>query len=125
MPVGSSEPLNRLFYGDNLEVLRSSIDDESVDLVYLDPPFNSNRKYSLLFKEKSGDDSQAQMEAFDDTWTWNHETEALYLDLVGTPSTPNRVVDGLTAMRRLLGDNDVLAYLVMMVARLLELRRVL
>jgi len=61
---------NLLYYGDNLDVLRDNIASESVDLVYLDPPFNSNRAYSVLFKERSGDDSQAQMEAFDDTWTW-------------------------------------------------------
>jgi len=116
--------LNRLFYGDNLDVLRRDIKDESVDLIYLDPPFNSNRNYSVLFKEKSGDEAQAQIEAFDDTWTWSQDAEALYLTLLqGT--TPNRVKDALEAMRRLLGDNDVLAYLVMMTARLIELRRVL
>ncbi|QQO39663.1 DNA methyltransferase [Streptomyces phage Werner] len=121
----TNDDLNRLYYGDNLDVLRQNIADESVDLVYLDPPFNSNRAYSVLFKEKSGDDSQAQMEAFDDTWTWSHETEALYLELMQASSTPNKVKDALEAMRRLLGDNDVLAYLVMMAARLIELRRVL
>jgi adenine specific DNA methylase Mod len=68
---------NQPYYGDNLDVLRQSIKDESIELVYLDPPFNSNRAYSLLFKEKSGDDSPAQLEAFDDTWTWSHDTEAL------------------------------------------------
>lgn len=116
---------NQLYYGDNLDVLRQNIKDESVDLVYLDPPFNSNRKFSLLFKEKSGDESQAQMEAFDDTWTWSHDVEALYMELMQAPVTPNKVKDALEAMRRLLGDNDVLAYLVMMTARLIELRRVL
>lgn len=116
---------NHLYYGDNLDVLRESITSESVDLVYLDPPFNSNRAYSVLFKEKSGDDSQAQMEAFDDTWTWSHESEALYDQLMQNSSTPNKVRDALEAFRRLLGDNDVLAYLVMMTARLIELHRVL
>ena len=116
---------NQLYYGDNLEVLRQNIKDESVDLVYLDPPFNSNRKYSLLFKEKSGNDSQAQMEAFDDTWTWNFDVEAVYMELMQASGTPNKVKDALEAFRRLLGDNDVLAYLVMMTARLIELRRVL
>lgn len=116
---------NQLYYGDNLEVLRQNIKDESVDLVYLDPPFNSNRAYSLLFKEKSGDDSQAQLEAFDDTWIWSYESEALYMELMQATTTPNTVKDALEAMRRLLGDNDVLAYLVMMTARLIELRRVL
>ncbi|QYW07895.1 methyltransferase [Streptomyces phage RedBear] len=121
----ASDDLNRLYYGDNLDVLRQNIADQSVDLVYLDPPFNSNRKYSLLFKEKSGEESQAQMEAFDDTWTWSHDAEALFLDLLNAPTTPNKVKDALDALRRLLGDNDVLAYLVMMTARLIELRRVL
>ncbi|QFP95215.1 DNA methylase [Streptomyces phage Dwayne] len=121
----ASDDLNRLYYGDNLDVLRQNIADQSVDLVYLDPPFNSNRAYSVLFKEKSGGDSQAQMEAFDDTWTWTHESEQLYMELMQSNSTPNRVRDALEAMRRLLGDNDVLAYLVMMTARLLELHRVL
>jgi len=116
---------NQLYYGDNLEVLREHIKDASVDLVYLDPPFNSNRAYSLLFKEKSGDDSQAQMEAFDDTWVWSYESEALYMELMQTSGTANKVKDALEAMRRLLGDNDVLAYMVMMTARLIELRRVL
>jgi DNA modification methylase len=116
---------NQLYYGDNLEVLREHTKDESVDLVYLDPPFNSNRKYSLLFKDKSGDDSQAQMEAFDDTWIWSFESEQLYMELMQASSTPTKVNDALEAFRRLLGDNDVLAYLVMMTARLIELRRVL
>ncbi|QDK03772.1 DNA methylase [Streptomyces phage Yasdnil] len=121
----TNDDLNRLYYGDNLDVLRQNIADESVDLVYLDPPFNSNRKFSLLFKEKSGEESQAQMEAFDDTWVWSHETEGLYMELLQASSTPNRAKDALEAMRKLLGDNDVLAYLVMMTARLIELRRVL
>lgn len=116
---------NLLFYGDNLDVLRESIVSESVDLVYLDPPFNSNRAYSVLFREKSGEESQAQLEAFDDTWTWTHESEALYRDILQSPRTSGRVKDALEAFRRLLGDNDVLAYLVMMTARLIELHRVL
>jgi len=115
--------VNRLYYGDNLEVLRKHIRDESVDLVYLDPPFNSNRAYNVLFKHQTGTESQAQIEAFDDTWAWTQESEAAYSDLLihGSP----QVADGIEAMRKLLGDNDVLAYLVMMTARLVELRRVL
>ncbi|MFF4652393.1 DNA methyltransferase [Streptomyces sp. NPDC001380] len=115
---------NKLFYGDNLGLLRESIPSGSVDLVYLDPPFNSNRSYNVLFKQKSGEESPAQIEAFDDTWTWNHETEALFIELVNGGSTV-RVAEALEAMRKLLGDNDVLAYLVMMTARLVELHRVL
>lgn len=67
---------NHLYYGDNLAVLRDSIADESVDLIYLDPPFNSNASYNVLFKGPSGNDSAAQIEAFDDTWHWNDSAEA-------------------------------------------------
>jgi DNA modification methylase len=115
---------NRLFYGDNLDVLRESIETESVDLVYLDPPFNSNRSYNVLFKQRSGDEAQAQIEAFDDTWTWSHEAEQQYLELV-SGGTPAKVADAIEAMRKLVGDNDVLAYLVMMTPRLVELHRTL
>lgn len=115
---------NRLYYGDNLDVLRRHIDDASVDLIYLDPPFNSNRSYNVLFKHKSGEDSQAQIEAFDDTWTWSHEAEAQYEELING-GAPIKVADAMEAMRRILGENDVLAYLVMMTSRLVELHRVL
>lgn len=114
-----------LCYGDNLDVMREYLADESVDLVYLDPPFNSNRSYSLLFKEASGAESQAQMEAFDDTWTWSQESEHAYDEMVNDQRTPYAVQDCLTSLRRLLGDNDVMAYLTMMTARLIELHRVL
>lgn len=118
--------VNRLFYGDNLDVLRdhSSFPDESVDLVYLDPPFNSNRSYNVLFKSRSGADAQAQIEAFDDTWTWSQQTEHQYLELIAGGASPT-VTAALVAMRGLVGENDVLAYLVMMTARLVELHRVL
>ena len=115
---------NYLYYGDNLDVLRESITDESVDLVYLDPPFNSNRSYNVLFKQRSGDEAQAQLEAFDDSWTWSHEAEQQYLELV-SGGAPAKVADAIEAMRKLVGDNDVLAYLVMMTPRLVELHRVL
>jgi DNA modification methylase len=95
-----------------------------VDLIYLDPPFNSNRSYNVLFKGKSGDEAQAQIEAFDDTWTWSQQSEEQYLALV-QGGAPIKVADAIQAMRELLGDNDVLAYLVMMTARLMELHRVL
>jgi len=115
---------NYLFYGDNLDVLRESIETESVDLVYLDPPFNSNRSYNVLFRQRSGGDAQAQIEAFDDTWTWSHEAEQQYLELV-SGGAPAKVADAIEAMRKLVGDNDVLAYLVMMARRLIELHRAL
>jgi len=115
---------NALYYGDNLQVLREHVPSESVDLIYLDPPFNSNRSYNVLFHNKSGDEAQAQIEAFDDTWTWSQLSEETYRELV-EGGAPLRVADAIEAMRRLLGDNDVLAYLVMMTARLVELHRVL
>lgn len=115
---------NALFYGDNLDILRQHIAGESVDLIYLDPPFNSNRSYNVLFKTRSGDESQAQVEAFDDTWTWSQQAEALYNSMV-QGGAPVKVAEALEAMRRLLGDNDVLAYIVMMTGRLVELHRVL
>ena len=116
--------VNRLFYGDNLRILRNDIKDESVDLCYLDPPFNSSRSYNILFKHKSGEQAQAQIEAFGDTWTWSQDSAAQYEELL-SGAAPARVADALQAMRRLLGDNDVLAYLVMMTSRLVELHRVL
>ncbi|MEU7913465.1 DNA methyltransferase [Microbispora bryophytorum] len=124
MAKKTGEWANKLYYGDNLDVLREHVPDESVDLIYLDPPFNSNRSYNVLFKEKTGEDSPAQIQAFDDTWTWSQETEMLYIAMMTGPAS-NRVKDALEAMRKLLGDNDVLAYLVMMTARLVELHRVL
>ena len=116
--------LNRLYYGDNLDVLRQNVATESVDLIYLDPPFNSNRSYNVLFKAQSGQESQAQIEAFDDTWHWSQQTEALYESMVAG-GAPIKVAEAIEAMHKLLGPNDVLAYLVMMTARLVELHRVL
>ena len=122
-------PTGRLFYGDNLDIMRkyrsSYFTDESVNLIYLDPPFNSNRSYNVLFRSKSGEDSQAQIEAFDDTWAWSVEVEAQYQELIEDPDTPTRVAEAMQAFRDILGTNDVLAYLVMMTPRLLELHRIL
>lgn len=116
--------LNRLYYGDNLPVLQQHIATESVDLIYLDPPFNSNRSYNVLFKAHTGAESQAQIEAFDDTWGWSQQAEKQFQLLVAG-GAPIKVADAIEAMRHLLGPNDVLAYLVMMTARLVELHRVL
>ena len=115
---------NALFYGDNIDVLRKSIPDESVDLIYLDPPFNSNRSYNVLFKSQTGTESQAQIEAFDDTWHWSTETETMFIELAMTGQNPD-VARAISAMRDLLGPNDVLAYLVMMTPRLVDLHRLL
>lgn len=114
---------NALYFGDNLEVLRESIKDESVDLVYLDPPFNSNATYNVLFKTPKGHQSDAQIEAFDDTWHWGPQAEAAFADLMEQPNT--NVAEVARALRSVLGENDMMAYLTMMAIRLLEMRRVL
>ncbi len=114
---------NALYYGDNLDVLRESIASESVDLVYLDPPFNSNASYNVLFKAPSGSGSQAQIEAFEDTWHWSQEAESTFDQVMRSGNTG--AADLLRAIRSFLGENDLMAYLTMMSIRLLELRRVL
>ena len=72
-PSAKDIAVNHLYYGDNLRVLRDSIKDDSVDLIYLDPPFNSNASYNVLFKGRAGTDSAAQIEAFDDTLHWTFD----------------------------------------------------
>lgn len=114
---------NTLFYGDNLKILREYISSESIDLIYLDPPFNSSRNYNVLFKDESGTDSEAQITAFEDTWHWNHVAEQTYHELV-TQSADN-VSKMIAALRDFVGANQMMAYLVMMAIRLVELHRVL
>ena len=114
---------NQLYFGDNLSVLREHIPDESVDLIYLDPPFNSNATYNVLFEERSGDDSGAQITAFDDTWHWTIDSERAYREVV--TEGPDKLGRLLQAMREFLGQNDMMAYLTMMAQRLAELHRVL
>ncbi|MGB3722131.1 MAG: DNA methyltransferase [Pacificimonas sp.] len=114
---------NKLYYGDNLHVLQEHIADESVDLIYLDPPFNSNANYNILFKSPDGSDSDAQITAFDDTWSWGQEAEEA-VDHV-TMSGHTKTHDLLQAMLGFLGKNAMMAYLAMMAARLIELHRVL
>lgn len=114
---------NTLFYGDNLSILRDYVQDESIDLVYLDPPFNSKRTYNVLFKHESGEDSEAQISAFEDTWHWNLKAEETYHDLV--TQAPDRVSRMIAALREFIGTNEMMAYLVMMAVRLVELHRVL
>lgn len=114
---------NQLFYGDNLDVLRHSIASESVDLVYLDPPFNSQANYNVLFKAPTGQDSEAQIEAFEDTWHWNDSAENAFDDVMNCGNSD--VAEMLRAMRSFLKENDMMAYLTMMAVRLLELHRVL
>ena len=113
---------NKLYYGDNLEVLQRYVKDESVDLVYLDPPFNSRQDYNVLFAEKDGSQSSSQIHAFEDTWEWNIDAERAYEQIV---EQGGRVADALRAFRTFLGGSDMMAYLAMMAPRLVELRRVL
>jgi DNA modification methylase len=112
---------NTLYFGDNLDILRRYLKDETVDLIYLDPPFNSNASYNVLFKEEDGTQAASQIQAFEDTWHW-HDAAAQFDETVraGGP-----VSDALMAFQRLLGNNPMLAYLTMMAPRLVELRRVL
>ncbi len=114
---------NKLYFGDNLKILRDYVTTESVDLVYLDPPFNSNATYNVLFKEKSGEESAAQIMAFEDTWQWGLESEGVYKEIV--TSGPRKLADLMQALLAFLGRNDMMAYLVMMAIRLVELHRVL
>ena len=113
---------NCLYYGDNLDILRRYIKDESVDLIYLDPPFNSKANYNMLFKEHNGEQSAAQFQAFEDTWTWDKSSAAAYQDVV---ERGEKISKALIAYRSMLGDTDMLAYLAMMSERLIELHRVL
>ncbi len=115
--------MNHLYYGDNLKVLRESIASESVDLIYLDPPFNSNASYNVLFKGPSGNESAAQIEAFDDTWHWTDSAEEAFGEVLRSGN--GAASEMLRAMRSFLGENDMMAYLAMMAVRLIELHRVL
>ncbi len=115
--------MNELHYGDNLAVLRDSIASESVDLIYLDPPFNSNAGYNKLFKAPDGKESLAQIEAFDDTWKWNQSAEDAFQGVRRSGNVAALTM--LQAMRSFLGENDMMAYLSMMAVRMLELHRVL
>ncbi len=113
---------NKLYYGDNLEVLRRYVKDETVDLIYLDPPFNSRQDYNVLFAEKDGSQSSSQIHAFEDTWEWNNESMRAYEEIV---ERGGRVADALRAFKTFLFNTDMMAYLAMMAPRLIELRRVL
>lgn len=110
---------NQLHYGDNLEVLRSKIPDEVADLIYLDPPFNSARNYNLLFKQHKGQESRAQIVAFEDTWTWSPLEYNKFIN-----DERNEPLGKLvTSLYEILGDSEMMAYVVMMAPRLLELHR--
>jgi len=113
---------NTLYYGDNLDVLRRHISDEAVDFVYLDPPFNSNESYNVLFAAKDGHQAAAQIQAFEDTWRWDESAARQFAETVELGGS---VADVLLAFERFLGTSDMLAYLAMMAPRLVELHRVL
>ena len=114
---------NSLYFGDNLDVLRESIASESVDLIYLDPPFNSARDYNILFSSPKGQSSEAQITAFEDSWHWAEQAEREFGEIVRCGNT--NVSEIVLALRRFLGENDVMAYVTMMANRLLEMHRVL
>lgn len=114
--------MNRLYYGDNLDVLRRHVDDDSVDLVYLDPPFNSNASYNVLFAEHNGTQAAAQIKAFEDTWRWDEGAARACVEAI---EAGGRVSQAIQAFRTFLGDSNMMAYLAMMAPRLVELRRVL
>lgn len=113
---------NKLYFGDNLDILKRYIADESIDLIYLDPPFKSNQDYNVLFSDKNGTKSNAQIKVFEDTWHWNIEAENTYDEII---NLGGKISDVLVGIERFIGKNDMMAYLVMMTPRLIELRRVL
>ena len=118
----ASVSANKLYFGDNLDVLRKKIKDESVDLIYLDPPFNSAANYNVLFRTPTGEELEAQAEAFRDTWEWGASAREAYDDVMAANGDVALVLSGL---RKWLGENAMMAYIVMMTARLIELRRVM
>ncbi|MEA2063726.1 MAG: site-specific DNA-methyltransferase, partial [Gemmatimonadota bacterium] len=113
---------NILYYGDNLEILRHYIKDESVDLIYLDPPFNSNQSYNILFAEKNGTQAASQIRAFEDTWRWDNAAAEAFDEALKAGGNAAKT---MVAYEQMLGHSDMLAYLAMMAIRLVELRRVL
>jgi site-specific DNA-methyltransferase (adenine-specific) len=114
---------NKLYYGDNLDVLREHLADASVDLIYLDPPFNSNASYNILFKSPAGAGADASIEAFDDTWAWGPTASSALMDI--TQSGNHKLHVLMQAMKTAIGENAMMAYLAMMAVRLVELHRVL
>jgi site-specific DNA-methyltransferase (adenine-specific) len=118
-----AKTVNLLYYGDNLNILRDKIKEETIDLIYLDPPFNSKADYNILYREPTGEPSKAQITAFEDTWHWTAETQLAFQEIVDI--APPHVIEMMDAFRLFVGLNDVMAYLTMMCIRLLELRKVL
>jgi len=123
-PQNENRPNNKnaLYYGDNLDILRRYIKDETIDLIYLDPPFKSNRNYNVLFEEQDGSRPSAQIEVFKDTWQWSIKSAKTYEEIVEAGDKVSRIMQ---AFHTFLGESDMLAYLAMMAPRLVELKRVL
>ena len=115
---------NTLYFGDNLDILRAYIPDESVDLIYLDPPFNSKGAYNLLYSDERGD-APASKQVFEDSWAWNTRTAKIYEEEILSGNMPDNVRRTLQAFGHLLGTSPMMAYITMMTPRLIELRRVL
>lgn len=115
--------MNSLYFGDNLDIMREYLKDNSIDLIYLDPPFNSKKAYNVYMSSPKGIKSDAQITAFDDTWHWGEQAEEEYTGLLRQPNT--NVSEMINSLRRFLKESDMMAYLVMMASRLLEMHRVL
>jgi len=113
---------NTLYYGDNLDIMRRYINDDSVDLIYLDPPFKSDQDYNVLFAERNGARSKAQIKAFEDTWQWDQAAAESYQEIVESGGPVSKTMQ---AFRQAIGENDMLAYLSMMAPRLVDMHRVL
>ncbi len=116
---------NQLYFGDNLPILKQ-MPDASIDLIYLDPPFNSKRPYNVLFKDVAGTPSPAQIKAFDDTWKWDEVAARAYEEIVNVPgAAPQPLVDLMIAFHTFLGQSEMFAYLVQMAVRLVQMHRIL
>jgi len=115
---------NTLYYGDNLDILRRDIKDENVDLIYLDPPFKSGKDYNILYKEGDGTKSAAQIKVFEDTWHWDRLAQTTFEEIT-EGEFPQKAKDLIIAFKHFLGENDMMAYLVMMTPRIQELHKVL
>ena len=123
-PTTKTDWINQLYYGDNLDILRKHTPDDSVDLIYLDPPFNSNADYNILFKSPTGGESPAQIEAFGDTWHWDDTVSGEAVQKIKmSPYQQTAIM--MESLLGFLGKNDMTAYLAMMAVRLIELHRVL
>lgn len=114
---------NTLFYGDNLDILRHYIEDETIDLIYIDPPFKKQKQFNILYKEPNGTLSEAQTIAYADAWFWDEVSERYYKEIVKT--APESLADTIIGLRKFLNESDMMAYLVNMTVRIVELHRVL